>query len=52
MAERKTLRINWIKIYYPSDLNIVGCVRNFNILCINPECKNCIEWKAEENENK
>jgi len=49
MVERKTLRVNWMKIYYPADLNIVACAKNFNILCINPECKDCEEWKAKEN---
>jgi len=48
MGGRKILMVNWIKIYYPSDLNVVGCVRNFNILCINPECKDCEEWRVKE----
>jgi len=48
MTTRRTLKINWIKIYYPSDLNIVGCAKNFNIICINPNCKDCEEWKAKE----
>jgi len=51
VGERKILMVNWIRICYPSDLNVVGCVRNFNILCINPECKDCEVWKVKEGGN-
>ena len=49
-VERRALTVNWIRIYYPAELNVVGCLRNFNIICINPQCERCEEWKRRGDE--
>jgi hypothetical protein len=47
---RKALKVNWMTVYYPADITVVGCLKDMSIICVNPVCGECELVKEGEAE--